>query len=98
LNKRLGYDSDYYHNGVPHPKIIGLQPVQYANSRENQSTLGKKLKLRVENILVVPILIIFREWRRIHLRDIPEFILVLNVMVATRLRLAIRNYRQNRYY
>ena len=94
FNKRLGYDSEYYHADAPHPKSIGLQPARDANSREIQTTLGEKVKLRVENILVVPTLIIFREWKRIHLRNIPEFIFVLILMVATRLRLAIRTYFQ----
>lgn len=97
FNKRFGYDSEYYHVGAPHPKSIGLQDIQDANSREIQNTLCKKVRVRIENIIVVPTLIIFREWRRIHLRDFPEFILILNVMVATRLKLAIRTYFQNRY-
>jgi len=97
FNKRFGYDSEYYHANAPHPKRIGLQPARDANSGEIQTTLGKRVMVRVENIIVVPMLIIFREWKRIHLRDFPEFILVLNVMVATRLRQAIRTYLQNRY-
>jgi glycosyltransferase involved in cell wall biosynthesis len=97
FNKRFGYDSEYYHANAPHPKSIGLQPARDANSGEIQTTLGKRVMVRVENIIVVPMLIIFREWKRIHLRDFPEFILVLNVMVATRLRQAIRTYLQNRY-
>ena len=97
FNKRFGYDSEYYHAGALHPKSIGLQDIQDANSLEIQNTLCKKVRVRIENIIVVPTLIIFREWRRIHLRDFPEFILILNVMVATRLKLAIRTYFQNRY-
>lgn len=94
FNKRYGYDSEYYHVDAPHPKNIGLQPKPDSNLGQVRATFWQRVKLRIENILVVPTFIIFREWRRIHLKDFPEFILIWNVMVATRLRLAIRTYFQ----
>ena len=98
FNKRYGYDSEYYHADSPHSKSIGLQPARDANLGEAQSNLREKVRLRIENILVVPTLIIFREWRRIRFRDFLEFILVWSVMVAARLRLATSTYFQNKYH
>jgi glycosyltransferase involved in cell wall biosynthesis len=98
FNKRYGYDSEYYHVDSPHSKSIGLQPARDANLGEAQSNLREKVRLRIENILVVPTLIIFREWRRIRFRDFPEFILIWSVMVAARLRLATSTYFQNKYH
>ncbi|TRZ75815.1 MAG: glycosyltransferase family 2 protein [Chitinophagaceae bacterium] len=92
FNKRYGYDSEYYHVDASHSKNIGLQVKPDSNLGQVRATLWQRVIIRIENILVVPTLIIFREWRRIHLRNFPEFILVWNVMVATRLRLAIRTY------
>lgn len=95
-NKRYGYDSEYYHVESPHPKVIGLQPARDSDLWKIRFTLGQRLRLRFENIVIVPTLIIFREWRRIHLRDFPEFILVWTLMILTRLRVGVVTYVQTR--
>lgn len=92
FNKRYGYDSEYYHVDEPHSKSIGLQPAGDSNLGQVRTTLGQRVRLRIENLLVVPTLIIFREWRRISFRDFPEFILIWCIMVASRLRLAMGTY------
>jgi glycosyltransferase involved in cell wall biosynthesis len=96
FNKRYGYDSEYYHANMPHSKGIGLQPSQEVNLGETHTYLGQRIRVRVENILIVPTLIIFREWRRIRFKDIPEFALVWIVMVVTRMESAIRAYLQKK--
>lgn len=96
FNKRISYDSNYYHVHSSHPKTIGLQPPRDSNLGQLRPTLGQQIKIRFENILIVPTLIIFREWRRIHLNDIPEFILVWIVMLVTRVRLGMKTYFHNK--
>ena len=92
FNKRISYDSEYYHVEAPHSKGIGLQSNQSVKLREKGSTLGKRTRVRIENILVVPTLIIFREWKRIYVKNYPEFILVWFIMIATRIRTAYKSY------
>jgi hypothetical protein len=92
INKGYNYDSEYYQVVSVQVAGIGVQKNSGFNSRMERLTFLKRMKIRFENVLIVPTLIIYRERNRIKIIDYPEFILVWIVMVVSRAFSAYKSY------
>ena len=90
FNKRYGYDSEYYQAGLTDVKVIGIQPDPMVS--DTPKNIVARVLIWIENIVVVPSLIIFRERARIRRRDYPEFVLIWTIMISSRISSATRGF------
>jgi glycosyltransferase involved in cell wall biosynthesis len=83
FDKGYGYDSEYYHAGEDHAKAIGLS--QLEQSHFILRRLTSRFSIWIENLVVVPFLIVFRGRDRVSMRRYPELFLMICIMIVSRI-------------